>query len=87
MSVLNCSKPCNTDITQPDQTRLGNPGQLYGQKEGTKRAMATAQLHMKHAIIPKRGHKREQACLKCGSVVAPLGEKARPLEKDKATGL
>ena len=28
----------------------------------------------------------QQATLKCGSVVAPLGEKARPLEKNKASG-
>ena len=28
----------------------------------------------------------EQALLICGSVVAPLGEKASPLEKDKASG-
>ena len=28
-----------------------------------------------------------QAPLKCGSVVAPLGEKGRPLLKDKASGV
>ena len=27
-----------------------------GHKEGRKRAMATAQQHMKHVIMPKRGH-------------------------------
>ena len=31
-----------------------------GQKEGTTRAMATAQLNMKHAKMPKRVHKESK---------------------------